>query len=72
MAQVATQTGASSPRFLTVEELADLCHVRKRTVYDWIAKDAVPYRKVGRRVLFPLDEILEWIDVGGLKLGQIS
>jgi len=57
--------------FLTVEELADLCHVRPRTIYDWIARDAVPYRKVGRRALFPLGEIQRWLDQRGLRLEQI-
>jgi excisionase family DNA binding protein len=60
------------PRFLTVEELAAMCHVKPRTVYDWIARGVVPYRKAGRRALFPFDEIQRWMDQRGLKLEQIS
>jgi excisionase family DNA binding protein len=49
-----------------------MCHVKPRTVYDWIARGAVPYRKAGRRVLFPFDEIERWMDQSGLKLEEIS
>jgi excisionase family DNA binding protein len=59
-------------RLLTVEELALVCHVKTRTVYDWIARGAVPYRKAGRRALFRLDEIEEWMEQRGLKLEQIA
>jgi excisionase family DNA binding protein len=51
---------ASSPKFLTVEELADLVRVEKRTVYEWVSKEQVPYRKAMGRTLFLLDEIMEW------------
>jgi len=67
----ATPMNNNEVGFLTVEELADLCHVRPRTIYDWIARDAVPYRKVGRRALFPLGEIQRWLDQRGLRLEQI-
>jgi len=59
-------------RFLTVEELALMCHVKPRTVYDWIARGAVPYRKAGRRALFRSAEIEAWMEQRGLKLEQIS
>jgi excisionase family DNA binding protein len=49
-----------------------MCHVKPRTVYDWIAKRAVPYRKAGRRALFPFDEIQQWMEERGLKLEEIS
>jgi excisionase family DNA binding protein len=72
MTYVSTRTDGDGPRFLTVEELATMCHVKPRTIYDWIARGAVPYRKAGRRALFPLDEIEQWMDQRGVKLEQIS
>jgi len=48
------------PRFLTVEELAEMLPVEVRTVYSWVSKGSVPFRKAGRRTVFLLDEILEW------------
>lgn len=49
-----------SLKFLTVEELADLLRVEKRTVYEWVSRGQVPYRKAMGRTLFLLDEIMEW------------
>jgi len=72
MSSVSTRSVGEGQRFLTVEELATMCHVKPRTIYDWIARRAVPYRKAGRRALFPLDEIQQWMDQRGLKLEQIS
>ena len=48
------------PRFLTVEELAQMLRVEVRTVYSWVSKEKVPFRKAGRRTIFLIDEILEW------------
>jgi excisionase family DNA binding protein len=50
------------PCFLTVEELALMLRVEVRTVYSWVSKGSVPFRKAGRRTVFLLDEILEWTE----------
>lgn len=57
-AQAAKKT--TRPEFLTVEEIAEMLRVKPRTIYDMIAQNRIPYRKVGRRVVFLLTEILEW------------
>jgi hypothetical protein len=53
-------------KFITPEQLADLCHVETRTVYYWIEKAQENglkfYRAPGTRgVLFEINEALEWI-----------
>lgn len=48
------------PRFLKVEEVADLLRCKKRTIYDMVEQERIPYRKVGGRLLFDLDEIIDW------------
>jgi excisionase family DNA binding protein len=48
------------PQFLTVAELAELLRVKPRTIYEMVSQKKIPYRKVGRRVVFLLAEILEW------------
>lgn len=55
------------PRFLTVEELAEMLRVEVRTVYSWVSKGSVPFRKAGRRTVFLLDEILEWTEQQSLS-----
>ena len=48
------------PQFLTVDELAEMLRVKPRTIYEMVSQGRIPYRKVGRRVVFLLAEILEW------------
>ena len=54
------KTPTEKPRFLTVEELAEMLRVEVRTVYSWVSQEKVPFRKAGRRTIFLIDEILEW------------
>ena len=62
MAQPIARGSIERPRFLTVEELAQMLRVEVRTVYSWVSKGSVPFRKAGRRTVFLLDEILEWTE----------
>jgi excisionase family DNA binding protein len=48
------------PKFLNVKELAELLRIKTRTVYEMVSQRRIPYRKVGDRTIFLLDEILEW------------
>ena len=52
--------------FLTPEQLADLAHVERRTVYSWVERAEKIglkfYRPPGSRViLFELNEVLDWL-----------
>lgn len=60
MSETLTRKSTEKPYFLTVEELADMLRVEVRTVYSWVSRGSVPFRKAGRRTVFLLDEILEW------------
>jgi excisionase family DNA binding protein len=51
---------SSGPKFLTVEEVAELLRVSPRSVYDWVSQGAIPFRKAGRRTIFLLEEVLNW------------
>ena len=48
------------PRFLRVEEVATLLRCKKRTIYDMVEQERIPFRKVGGRLLFDADEIVQW------------
>ena len=52
------------PRFLRVEEVAELLRFKKRTIYDMVEQERIPHRKVGGRLLFDLEEIIEWTKRG--------
>ena len=47
-------------KFITVEECAKFLRVSRKTIYAMISERRIPFRKVGRRVLFLEDEILRW------------
>ena len=49
------------PRFLTVEEVAELLRVSPRSIYDWVSQDSIPHHKAGRRTIFLLEEVIEWV-----------
>ena len=52
------------PCFLRVEEVANLLRCKKRTIYDMVEQERIPHRRVGGRLLFDLDEIIEWTKRG--------
>ncbi len=54
------QPNSLLPRFLTVEEVAEMLRVKPRTIYDWVSQRRIPFRKAGDRTVFLLTEILEW------------
>jgi excisionase family DNA binding protein len=49
---------------LTVQEVADLVRCKKRTIYDMVEQSRIPFRRVGGRLLFDLDEIIDWTRKG--------
>lgn len=55
-----------TPSYLTTREVADLLRVKERKVYDLVATDEIPHRKITGKLLFPQDEILGWIEGAGL------
>lgn len=52
------QTG--TPRFLTVEEIAEMLRLKPRTIYNMVSQRRIPFRKAGRQLLFDVGEIEEW------------
>lgn len=48
------------PRFLTVEEVAAMLRMTKRTIYTMVSQRRIPFRKAGRQLLFDAKEIDEW------------
>lgn len=52
------------PQFINVAEVAELLRRKPRTIYEMVAQERIPYRKVGGRLLFDIDEILAWTKSG--------
>ena len=52
--------------FLTVDQLAELTHVERRTVYSWVERANTIglrfYRPPGSRgILFEMNEVIDWL-----------
>jgi excisionase family DNA binding protein len=47
-------------RLLEIEEAAALLQVKKGTLYSWVSKGTIPFRKVGSLVRFHRGDLLEW------------
>ncbi|MDX2042499.1 MAG: helix-turn-helix domain-containing protein [Acidobacteriota bacterium] len=56
--QQTTSNGFRS--LVTIKELAELWDVSERGIRDWIAKESLPYRRVGADLRFDLIEVDEW------------
>jgi excisionase family DNA binding protein len=52
--------GSLTP-LLTVADLADVLRVHKKTIYTWVARDAIPHIRLGRRVVFSPADIGRWL-----------
>jgi excisionase family DNA binding protein len=49
-----------SERLLDVSEAAALLHVKGKTLYAWVSRNKIPYRKICSLVRFHRGELIEW------------
>jgi len=47
-------------RLLEIHEAAELLQVKPGTLYSWVSKGTVPFRKVGSLVRFHRGELMAW------------
>ena len=45
---------------LDVNEAAALLHVKSKTLYAWVSRNKIPYRKICSLVRFHRGELIEW------------
>jgi excisionase family DNA binding protein len=58
-------TNGDMPAVLTVEEVADLMRVDRKTAYAAIAEGCIPgVRRIGRCIRISRDELLRWLAEG--------
>jgi excisionase family DNA binding protein len=63
--------GSSLPQVLTVEEVADLMRVDRKTAYAAIAEGGVPgVRRIGRCIRVSREVLLRWLEQGEAKQGR--
>ena len=47
-------------RLLDVSEAAALLHVKSKTLYAWVSRNKIPYRKICSLVRFHRGELIDW------------
>lgn len=47
-------------QLLDVSEAAALLHVKGKTLYAWVSRNKIPYRKICSLVRFHRGELIEW------------
>ena len=65
-------TPVKSGDILDVEEAAALLKVSKKTVYARVKENAIPYAKLGRKLLFHKPSLVQWIADGGDRAKRVS
>ena len=66
----ASYKGSPPPEYLTVDEVATLTRLSRKTVYNLAWKREIPVLRVRRRLLFPRHEVVQWIENGGQMPSQ--
>lgn len=51
-------------RWSSLEEIAEHLGVSKDTIRNWIKKEAIPYKKIGRQYKFKISEVDAWVESG--------
>jgi excisionase family DNA binding protein len=54
-------------KLLSVEEVADLLGLKQATIYKYRLQGAIPYIKLGTRVLFDPEELYKWVRSHAVK-----
>ena len=65
-------TPVKSGDILDVDEAAALLKVSKKTVYARVKENAIPYAKLGRKLLFHKPSLVQWIAAGGDRSKPLS
>jgi excisionase family DNA binding protein len=68
----ALPTPVKNSDILDVDEAAALLKVSKKTVYARVKENAIPYAKLGRKLLFHKPSLVQWIADGADRSKQLG
>ncbi len=60
MTEFQVETFDDPERLMDVSEAAALLHVKGKTLYAWVSRNQIPYRKIRSLVRFHRGELIEW------------
>jgi len=64
------QINTNHSKLLTKDQLAEIMHVRSRTIDNWMKGGVLPYLKIGKTVRFEITSVMEKIrsyELGGQR-----
>jgi PTS system nitrogen regulatory IIA component len=57
----ASSSEVEPERLLTVRDVAKWFKVHEKTVYEWAERGKLPFIRLGKRLRFQADDILQWL-----------
>ena len=51
-------------KWSSLEDIAEHLGVSKDTIRNWIKKDVIPYRRIGKQYKFRISEVDIWVESG--------
>lgn len=51
-------------KWSSLEEIAEHLGVSKDTIRNWIKKDVIPHRRIGKQYRFKISEVDAWVNSG--------
>lgn len=70
--ETTTDNLSTADDFLTVNEAADLLHLKKPTVYSKVSRGELPVMKRGKRLYFSKQELLEYVQAGRKDASSVA
>lgn len=64
------RAGSANGRFLSLEEAAEFLRLKSSTLYSWVGNDKIPYSKVGSRILFEREALIEFVKASQGRTGK--
>jgi excisionase family DNA binding protein len=58
----------SNLQLLTVKECADFLGLARGTIYTWRKQGRIPYIQLGKRFVFPLNDLMAFLEVNRVSV----
>ncbi|MDM1556334.1 helix-turn-helix domain-containing protein [Chryseobacterium indologenes] len=53
--------------YMDINSLTNYIPLTKSTIYSMVSRNQIPYRKIGKKLIFNKEDINNWIEKGGRK-----
>lgn len=70
---IADPSASSAPECMCADQLARFLGVNRKTVYEYAARNVIPHRRLGRRIVFSRTQVVSWLgacNAGAVRKGD--